>query len=66
MSACAYDLPAFPSPTNYSKEGIDIRAYIATALLQGLLTHCYPQKPPEFLVTEAVKCADILIKELNK
>jgi len=67
--------PAFPvvipdSPVELNPPkvdmGMDLRIYIATACLQGMLATSGGYRPVEQWASEAVLYADALIAELNK
>jgi hypothetical protein len=60
--------PAFPVKElishNGGSRGMSLRAYIATAALQGMVVN--PNITTEQLAQYSVECADALIAELNK
>ena len=59
--------PSGPYPTGeifLGRPGMSLRAYIATAALQGLLAKGEPVCDPT--ISEASTAADLLIAELNK
>lgn len=56
---------AFPVAQNPQSTGIDVRTYIATAILSGITSHAIAWDK-DYMVGEAVKITDLLIKELNK
>ena len=58
--------PAFSNPFNL---GLTKREYIATAMLQGILTHSYNRCRPsekDVVAHEAAQYANALIEVLNK
>jgi len=66
--------PAFPFPAEFNTEcgilipdnGMSLRTYIATAVLQGMLAGGYYEYPgDERPVRDSVVIADNLIRELN-
>lgn len=59
------DERAFPVPDANYENGISTRTYIATAVLSGIASHAVAWDK-DFMVQEAVKITDLLIKELNK
>ena len=69
MSAPNNGGPAFPRITTGSAyDGMSLRAYIATAALQGLLANpiCTTHAPLSYYPNRAIEYADALIAKLNE
>jgi len=56
------EFPAFPTLNNASESGLSHRTYIATHILQGLLSTAPEGRD---LAKQAVELADALVAELN-
>lgn len=53
----------------FKETGIDLRTHLAAMAMQGILSNSHDRNvstPYAYLIEESVKCADLLILELNK
>lgn len=63
----AWHAPAFPAANNdHYEEGMDLRTYVATAALQGILSQLQGPRSVKLLAEDAVACADALLSELRE
>ena len=65
-SPCATANNDLLRPADIGNAGIDIRTYIATAMLQGMLSDSACNGTKDSLVDSAVEIADALIARLNE